>query len=151
MPAPLRMRTMSETGVWRASLLANYLSSYLHLPIHFQPLSTYVAEDIVQIPNVSSVAPSTTQHVLNACPTLSCQERCIWHHDSILKFMVRPNACALPEGSKLYADLIRHCACDNLPATNPRTLQFTSARPDLVLVDDKVTHLLELTIPLNSP
>ena len=56
----------------------------------------------------------------------------------------------LPDGSILYADLPGHRTLDNPPSTVPLSMVQTTARPDIVIIQDKTVKLLELTVPANT-
>ena len=97
-----------------------------------------------------SSRPCTVNHILNHCPTALTQDRYTWHHDSILAHIVDILRSHLPDGSALYADLPGHRALENPPSTVPLSIVPTTARPDIVIVQDKTIKLLELTVPTNA-
>ena len=50
----------------------------------------------------------------------------------------------------LYADLPGMRASDNSQGTIPDSILVTSARPDIIITEEKAVTLIELTIPHNS-
>ena len=94
--------------------------------------------------------PCTVNHILNCCPTALTQDRYTWRHDSVLAHTVDILRSHLPDGSTLYADLPGHRALDNPPSTVPLSIVPTTARPDIVIIQDKTIKLLELTVPANT-
>ena len=94
--------------------------------------------------------PCTVHHILNCCPTALNQERYTWRHDSILAHLSKILKTHLPDGLTLYADLSGLRASENPPSTIPVSLVPTTARPDIVIIQEKEIRLLELTIPINT-
>ena len=80
------------------------------------------------------------------CPTSLCQGRFTWRHDSVLSLLVNRFAAKVPEDVRTCADLPGWRAC-NIPAEFVVTL----VRPDIVVVRGNTIHILELTVPFNSP
>jgi hypothetical protein len=52
--------------------------------------------------------------------------------------------------AKVFADLPNQRACEAPVSTVPTDLTITTARPDIVLIEDKTVTILELTVPWNS-
>ena len=95
----------------------------------------------------------TTAHILNSCPSALEQGRYTWRHDSVLKSILLGLHPLLAPGCSLFANLDHWRAEDNPPATIPPHTLSSSLRPDMVTVwtEEKKIHLLELTVPTNSP
>ena len=93
----------------------------------------------------------TVLHILNACPTSLCQGRFTWCHDSILSLLVNRFAAKVPEDVRIYVDFPGWRACNNPPGTIPVEFVATSVRLHIVVVRGNTIHLLELTVPFNSP
>ena len=95
--------------------------------------------------------PCTVRHILSSCPTAVNQERYTWRHDSILAHLMQLIKLHLPYGTTLYADLPGLRASENPPATIPTSITTTTARPDVVVIQNNHIILLELTVPTNTP
>ena len=52
---------------------------------------------------------------------------------------------------EIYADLPEMRASENPQGTIPDNVIITSARPDIVIIEQGYVHLIELTIPHSSP
>ena len=91
----------------------------------------------------------TAHHVLSSCPSALSDGRYTWRHDRVLaklfQFVKDHNPAAI-----VFADIPNLRACESPPATVPTQLATTTARPDIVLYQDKSVTLLELTVPWNS-
>ena len=57
----------------------------------------------------------------------------------------------LLDGTTLYADLPGLRASENPATTIPTSVTATTARPDVVVIQDNRITLLELTVPTNTP
>ena len=55
-----------------------------------------------------------------------------------------------PPFSNLFADIPSWRASDSPPSTLPTNINTTTSRPDLVLIEDKMVYILELTVPSNN-
>ena len=71
-------------------------------------------------------------------------------HDSILLGLADILRSNLDSDATVHADLPGLRASDNPPLTVPLSLVPTTARPDIVIIQDKDVQLLELTIPTNT-
>ena len=69
----------------------------------------------------------------------------------VLSLLVNSFATKVPEDVRIYADLPGWRACNNPPGTIPVNFVVTSVRSDIVVVRGNTIHLLELTVPFNSP
>ena len=94
--------------------------------------------------------PCTVRHILSCCPTALNQERYTWRHDSILAHLTQLLKLHLPYGTTLYADLPGLRASENPTATIPTSVATTTARPDIVVIQNNRITLLELTVPTNT-
>ena len=94
---------------------------------------------------------ATTHHILSNCPTSLQQGRYTWRHDSALKILARGIKTILHPQARLIADLPNLRATDNPPSTIPSEILDTTARPDIVIIQQHEITLPELTIPFNSP
>ena len=92
--------------------------------------------------------PCTVHHIL--IPTALTQERYTWRHDSILLGLVDILRSNLDSDATVHADSPGLRASDNPPLTVPLSLVPTTARPDIVIIQDKDVQLMELTIPTNT-
>ena len=93
--------------------------------------------------------PWTVRHILSCCPTALSQKQYTWRHDSILAHLTQLLKSNFPDGTKLYADFPGLRASEN-PAI-PISVTATTARPDVVVIQDNCITLLELTVPMNTP
>ena len=91
------------------------------------------------------------RHILSCCPTALNQGRYTCRHDSILAHLTQLLKLHLPYGSTLYADLLGLRASENPAATIPTSVATTTARPDVVIIQNNRITLLELTVPTNTP
>ena len=94
---------------------------------------------------------ATTHHILSNCPTSLQQGRYTWRHDSALKILASGIKTILHPQARLIADLPNLRATDNPPSTIPSEILDTTARPDIVIIQQHEITLLELTVPFNSP
>ena len=94
--------------------------------------------------------PCTVRHVLSCCPTALNQELYTWRHDSILAHLTQLLKLHFPYGTTLYADLPGLRASENPTATIPTSVATTTARPDIVIIQNNRITLLELTVPMNT-
>ena len=78
----------------------------------------------------------TENYVLNNCSIAAAQGRYTWRHDVILRHLVSIICSHLGPTDKLYADL------EGL--TSPSDI-FNNVRPDIVIVHDNISFVLELT------
>ena len=89
----------------------------------------------------------TAHHVLSSCPSALSDGQYTWRHDRVLaklfQFVRDHNPAAT-----VFADIPSLRACESPPATVPTQVATTTARPDIVLYQDKSVTLLELTVPL---
>ena len=92
----------------------------------------------------------TTAHILNSCQEALIQGRYTWRHDSILNCLVNSVKTDLTPSSKLYADIPSWRASDHPPTTLPPNISASTARPDVVLIEDSTISILELTVPSNT-
>ncbi len=97
--------------------------------------------------NLCGTPQCTTNHILNCCPTSLFQGRYTWRHDSVLSRLLRLLRSNLDDNSSVYVDLDGLRASDSPPSTVPLDILVTSARPDVVIIDDRI---IELTIPANN-
>ena len=92
----------------------------------------------------------TTSHILNGCHEALMQGRFTWRHDSVLNVLASSIWKLTPPSSKLFADISSWRASDSPPFTLPTNISTTTSRPDLVLIEDKMVYILELTVPSNN-
>ena len=92
----------------------------------------------------------TVNHILNGCPTSLSQGRYTWRHDSVLRNLFQFLRSNLDTSVSIFADLNGMRAADTPPSTIPLNVLVTTARPDIVVIDDNHIYLLELTIPCNT-
>ena len=78
------------------------------------------------------------------------QGRYTWRRNSALKSLVKGLQDHIEHTIILYADLSNMRASDNPPAAILESILITSARPNIMLVEDNEITLLQLTIPHNS-
>ena len=90
-------------------------------------------------------SPCTVHHILNCCPVGLNQGRYTQRHDSVLQCLFH---ILKSTDTEIYADLPGLRASDSPPATVPLHVLVTSARPDIVIIEDATITLLELTIPV---
>lgn len=90
-------------------------------------------------------------HVLSHC-SVAVRVQYTWRHDCALKIIVDDLMNYLnPEDKLYYADLPGLRASDCSPATvHVGDILISYARPDIVVIKQKLVFLLELTIPFNS-
>ena len=93
----------------------------------------------------------TVLHILNGCPVALNQSRYTWRHDSVLRKIDQSIRPQLSADESLYTDLRGLKAQKNPTSTVPPNLVVTTARPDMVYVNNDTVVLIELTIPFNSP
>ena len=77
-------------------------------------------------------------HILNGCSITLSQGRYTWRHNSVLLQLVnliKPSYSTTT--ANLYADLPGFRASDNPPSTIPLSITQTTARPDIVIVDNE--------------
>ena len=91
------------------------------------------------------------RHILSCCPTALNQECYTWHHDSILAHLTQLLILHLLYGTTLYADLPGLRASENPATTIPTSVATTTARPDVVIIQNNRITLLELTVATNTP
>ena len=78
----------------------------------------------------------TENHVLNNCSVAAMQGRYTWRHNAVLKHLVSILQAQLRPSDKLYADIEGY--------DNPQDI-FNGSRPDLVIIRENITYVLELT------
>ena len=93
---------------------------------------------------------STIHHILSNCPEALQQGRYTWRHDCALQSLVRGLKDHLEPDMVLYADLPGMIASDNPQGTIPDSILVTSARSDIIIIEQIFATFIELTIPHNS-
>lgn len=88
--------------------------------------------------------------MLNSCPTSLNQGRYTWRHACVLYCLFNIlSSNALPN-TTLYADIPGCRASDTPPATIPLHILYTTARPDIVAIQNDLITFFKLTIPINT-
>ena len=95
-------------------------------------------------------SPCTVHYILNCCHVDLNQGRYTWRHDSVLWCLFHIPKSNLPTDTEIYADLPGLMASESPPAAVPLHILVTSARPDIVIIEDVTITSLKLTIPINA-
>ena len=93
---------------------------------------------------------ATAPHILFGCKQALENGRYSWRHDSVLLKIVSGLRDLLPASNSIFADLTNLRAHASPPATVPPQVLFTSARPDIVICNNNVVRIIELTVCSNN-
>ena len=83
-------------------------------------------------------------HILNSCPKALDLRRYTTRHNSVLKTIVYFIRSHLPDGMRVTADLPEE------EYNFPQDVASTDLRPDIVIWDSQVIHIIELTVPFET-
>ena len=150
------MELEAETKVWKRivdGLPAGQLSFILRCSSDTLPTPTNLRRWKIQMSarcKLCDAPQATALHILNGCKQALEDGRYSWRHDSVLQKIVSGLRSLLPTSTAIFADLPHFRADESPPATVPPQLLCTSARPDIVIRNDNVVHIMELTICSNN-